>query len=569
MKLKIISRKGKLATETTGIGDAGNININTQKLTLTDGVEISASTRNSGNAGDININADYLNLTNGATVQTNTFGTGKAGGINLNISNQVNLVGSSLETKTEGVGIAGGVNINTPQLTLNDDAKIYASSIGSLGGNIKLDNLEILQVNNSNISASTVDGKAGSIEVNASESVQLTGEGGLNVAGIGKGKAGSINVNTTELTIQDGAKISAENTDGEGGSINVNTNTFITSNGGQVVTTTSGSADAGNINLNILDKDSDSSILLEGNNSGIFANTATGSTGKGGDIIIDPTTMIIKDGAGVAASSQGSGEGGNIDIEIGNLTLDNQAFISTETATNQGGNITLNIQDKFFLRNNSQITATAGTEDAGGDGGNITINAPFIVAVPSENSDITANAFEGKGGNINITTEAILGIKFREKQTELSDITASSEFGISGTVTINNPNVDPASGLLELKSQPVDAAALIAQNVCKVENDRIAGGSSFIITGKGGLPAAPIDLINNNPGIVEWATREELNQEQSPVILHQRKTPLREIRQAQGWVVAPDGTVILTAETVTVTPQNPGLNHPGCNDASR
>src|SRR3712207_8808007 len=42
---------------------------------------------------------------------------------------------------------------------------------------------------------------------------------------------------------------------------------------------------------------------------------------------------------------------------------------------------------------------------AGGDGGNININADFVVAVPKEDSDITANAFNGRGGNINITTD--------------------------------------------------------------------------------------------------------------------------------------------------------------------
>ncbi len=41
------------------------------------------------------------------------------------------------------------------------------------------------------------------------------------------------------------------------------------------------------------------------------------------------------------------------------------------------------------MRHGSQISATAqGTAN----GGNITINTPFIVAVPSENSDIIATA---------------------------------------------------------------------------------------------------------------------------------------------------------------------------------
>nr|WP_199784686.1 hypothetical protein [Nostoc sp. 'Lobaria pulmonaria (5183) cyanobiont'] len=55
------------------------------------------------------------------------------------------------------------------------------------------------------------------------------------------------------------------------------------------------------------------------------------------------------------------------------------------------------------MRHGAQISTTAGTAEAGGNGGNINIDVPsgFIVAVPSENSDITANAFTGTSGRLN------------------------------------------------------------------------------------------------------------------------------------------------------------------------
>jgi hypothetical protein len=40
------------------------------------------------------------------------------------------------------------------------------------------------------------------------------------------------------------------------------------------------------------------------------------------------------------------------------------------------------------------------------------------------------------------------------------------------------------------------------------------------------------------------------------------KNPI--IQEAQGWIITADGRVILTAEVPNVTPQNSGLNHPGC-----
>ena len=138
--------------------------------------------------------------------------------------------------------------------------------------------------------------------------------------------------------------------------------------------------------------------------------------------------MTIEDGAEIAVDSKGSGEGGDITLQAGLLTLD-QGKITAETTSNQGGNITLTIADKLRLLNNSQITATAGIDEGRGNGGNIIIDAPFIIAFPQGNSDITANAFAGDGGNITINTQGIFGIEFRDQQTSFSDITASSRFG--------------------------------------------------------------------------------------------------------------------------------------------
>lgn len=107
------------------------------------------------------------------------------------------------------------------------------------------------------------------------------------------------------------------------------------------------------------------------------------------------------------------------------------------------------------MRQNSGISATAGNN---GNGGNITINQPFIVAMPSENNDITANAFQGKGGKISIGTPGMFGISFKAQATPLtSDITASSQFGVSGTVQVNVQDIVRNCGL---KGKVISADAL-------------------------------------------------------------------------------------------------------------
>jgi large exoprotein involved in heme utilization and adhesion len=52
------------------------------------------------------------------------------------------------------------------------------------------------------------------------------------------------------------------------------------------------------------------------------------------------------------------------------------------------------------MRQGRAVSTTTGTAEAGGDGGNIIFNGNFIVAVPQEDSNISANAFSGRGGNI-------------------------------------------------------------------------------------------------------------------------------------------------------------------------
>ncbi|MBR8840996.1 MAG: S-layer family protein, partial [Stigonema ocellatum SAG 48.90 = DSM 106950] len=140
----------------------------------------------------------------------------------------------------------------------------------------------------------------------------------------------------------------------------------------------------------------------------------------------------------------------------------------------------------------SLISTSAGTANAGGNGGNITINSPngFIVAFPDESSHITANAYTGIGGRVQINATGVYGIQFRDKQNpQTSDITASSEFGSAGTVQLNIPNNDPTQGLSTLSGELVNVENLIA-NSCIARTKQKQGGT-FFITGADGFPNRP------------------------------------------------------------------------------
>jgi large exoprotein involved in heme utilization and adhesion len=307
-------------------------------------------------------------------------------------------------------------------------------------------------------------------------------------------------------------------------------------------------------------------ISLNGSGTGIFGVVGFRGTGRGGDINITTQTLSLSNGAEIGSgvfSTGGTGIGGNINIAAKSVFLDNGSAIVSKTVSGDGGNIFLNISDLLLLRRGSQISTTAGTSQRGGDGGNITIAAPngFIVGVKSENSDITANAFTGSGGRVNITAQGIFGLEFRPQVTELSDITASSTFGQSGVVTLNLPNVDPSRGLVQLPQGVIDTNRILA-NSCIVR-DRATGGV-FLVTGKGGLPVRPGDLPLPafSLGEVQGVERAEAQEReaasrglasQPPRGQHGNGEPSKieyegPIVEAQGVYRLPDGQLILSWE---------------------
>ncbi|MDJ0616409.1 MAG: filamentous hemagglutinin N-terminal domain-containing protein [Calothrix sp. MO_192.B10] len=579
-KDQLPSRAGSIVGP-DAMGKAGGVSITTNSLEVTNGAQFDASTRGVGDAGSVTINATGLvkfdGDPSGAFSQVEVGAVGKAGGVSITTGSLEVTNGATLSASTGGIGDAGTITINANDLVKFDDSAagsiVASDAVGKAGGvSITTDSLEV--INGAQLNASTRGvGDAGSVNINATDLVKFDGEdkdrgksGAFSRVESGAvGKAGGVSITTDSLEVTNGAEVNT-NTLGEGdaGTVEITANTFEASNGGQIVSRTASQFSAGNIILNVTDN-----ITLSDSDTGIFANTTEGSTGKGGNIIIDPRTFIIRDGATIAVNSQGEGIGGDIDLTAGFLTLDN-GTISAETRSNTGGNITLNLQDLLLLRNGSQISTTAGNQQFGGNGGNITINnSPFIVALPKENSDITANAFTGNGGNINISTKGIFGIFSQERLTENSDITASSELGVIGNVTINTPEIDPSQGLVELPSNLVDASEQIS-NACTPGSPQ--SQSSFVATGRGGLPLSPTEPLQDTSTLTQWVkprttvqnSAKVENQPQAPAVTTSSPVSPLAIVEATGWVIDANGNVHLVAQAPQVNPRSPWQTSASC-----
>jgi filamentous hemagglutinin family protein len=467
-----VQDEAQISASTSGTGKSGNIFVqNADSVSLSNnssistavnaGAIVNATTAEQG--GNIDIQSRTLSLTNGSQVTASTSGQGDAGNIFVQDANQVALAdNSSISTAVNAgaIGQGGNVSVQTDSLSLDNIAQIRASTAGvGDAGDIIVKAQDTVSVTNGSSIASAAEtgtpGDGGDIDIQ-SRLLSLTNNAQITAStqGLEQADAGKINLNADRITIHNNSQVSAATSAGLSGSIKVTANTFEATEGGQLSTTTTGNNQAGDITLEVSDD-----VTLTNNGSGVFANTDKDSTGKGGSITIThPRSINIQDGAQVAVNSQGTGEGGDIQIQANSLTLNNGSAISAETASNTGGNINLTARDLLLLRRGSEISTTAGTAAAGGDGGNITLDAAdgFIVAVPQENSDIKANAFTGNGGQVDVTAQAIFGLEFRERLTPLSDITASSQFGLQGEVNINTPGIDPNRGLQTLPENPVD-----------------------------------------------------------------------------------------------------------------
>ncbi|RAM48983.1 MAG: filamentous hemagglutinin, partial [Hapalosiphonaceae cyanobacterium JJU2] len=519
-------------------GQAGNINVKTGSLFVRNGGQLTSSTSGKGNAGNITINAtgivsfegkDSEGIFSGIFSTVNETGVGNGGEINITAGSLLINEGFLSNNVTRGAkGNAANININTGSLFITNGGQLSSSTSG--------------------------EGNAGNITINATGTVSLDG-----IDNQGKPSA-------VFSTVEAGGV-------GNGGEINITARSLSLTNGGELNTfiRRGGNGTAGNVKLNISDQ-----IKITGTDSGIFSNVLSGATGNGGNIEILKGSLFIADGGEINASTSGNGNAGGIKInanslfvdggqlitnsevenrQAGNIEittakdirLDNGAFISANTNGGQG-NITLNSRD-LILRRNSNITTNAiGTAT----GGNITIKTGNLVAFPKEDSNISANADRGPGGRVSIGATRIFGIEFRKQPTQESDITATSNLGpdFSGNVQINTPDVDPSQGLLELPDNLADASSQIAQNPCQK-----GFGSSFTVTGRGGLPSSPNDSLSSDNvrvGLVNPSTSTSSSQS-STINQPITQSTGKQIIPAQGWIFNDKGEVVLTAYDPTTT----------------
>lgn len=485
--LSLINGAG-ISSVLSGVGATGNITLTIQDRLVLDGtagrpdrpsvISTGIFQGAEGQGGDVNILANTVDIINGANIFTNSFGIGDSGNIIISAQEQVLFMDGNA---TSGVGNTargngGDVLISAATLDLLEGSSILTDTNGiGNAGNIQLvlsDRVTLSGNNSSGIISSEVEnqgqGNGGNIEIFAN-SLDVLNVGQIIAGTEGIGNGGNIVLNIRGLAIFDGERIE------ETGRVRSSALSFVGENA---------QGSSGNLEISV-------GSLEITNGAGLDVSTL--GNGSAGNVIINADDYVRLNRGDIRAESLSSRSAGNLAITAGTLFLENTSFLSTSTdnAVN-GGNISLMIDNLLLLRDRVDIRATAGNLVTGGNGGNISITTPFIIAISTENSDIVANAFEGSGGKVNITAQGVFGIEPRPMRTPLSDITASSQSGVSGIVAINSLDTSfIQDGLTTLPAQFINPDKLIS-NSCVEPNQTSA--STFTITG-GNLSETP----NNRP----------------------------------------------------------------------
>ncbi|MEG4519281.1 MULTISPECIES: S-layer family protein [unclassified Microcoleus] len=319
---RLIMRDGSiLGTTSYSSGPSGNINIkaaesvelsNSGPTTVVSSGISTLSIGSNGRAGNINVDTKRLTLSGGSAF---TLGTGvlvgrflfsqeggPAGNLTVRATESVEISGisqllssgiqnaSALTSGTLSSSRGGDIRIDTPSLTVRDGGIVSTSSLG-VGdvGNITVnaDRIEVSGSGNNGLFVSTIDASVGKIFGTNSQATANAGSLNLNadqliirdgatvtVQATGTGRAGNINIVANSIALDNKARIDGTTVSGTGANINLQARDIQLRRNSQI-TTDAGSSDGGNININ-----SNILVALPQENSDITANARTAGGGR-------------------------------------------------------------------------------------------------------------------------------------------------------------------------------------------------------------------------------------------------------------------------------------------------
>ncbi|MFM6098236.1 MAG: filamentous hemagglutinin N-terminal domain-containing protein, partial [Dolichospermum sp.] len=245
---------GIISTSTSGKGNAGNVVIKaTQGVTVGGSLSSGVTDTGVGDSGDITIDTSTLTVENGGIISANTFGKGNAGNIAIKATQGVNVGGFLTSAVFDtGEGNGGSITIDTSTLTLKNDGFISTSTYGKgNAGDIAIEATQGVTIGGFLSSGVTDTGVGDSGDITIDTSTLTVENGGfINADTFGKGNAGNIAIKASQGVNVRGwlsSDVFNDTAVGNGGSITIDTSTLTLEKGGIISASTFGKGNAGNI----------------------------------------------------------------------------------------------------------------------------------------------------------------------------------------------------------------------------------------------------------------------------------------------------------------------------------
>ncbi len=488
---------GSVTSSTTGTGLGGKVDLTAhERMTLRAGRVTSDTflSVNGGPGGSVSIDTALLEILDRGEISTNTFGSADAGNVMITAGQVV--IDASLAPadsftgiRSESIGtfLSGQADVSvTLDIAHPTNELIITTLTSPTGTQVKLFDAFGTTLSGSNFTNTTVDDSASqgfatgaapytgvflpleplAALINQSAAGRWT----LAVIELGRFPAGQIN----SWSLRIGNRVfQATDLPAPLGALDTFRSTIDVPDLGLAVTGTPGipaGGRAGGIDI-VADH-----VSLIGPAE---VSVASRGIGDSGDITVTAAESIDLRNRPLIAASADQSNGGNITLAAGTSITLGDSQITAQAAAN-GGEITLNAPIHIRLAD-SVVTA-----EAGGDGGNITIDPQAVIL---DNSRIVANAINGDGGDITIVADAFL-------VSSDSHISASSQFGVSGSIQINSPDTDLAGSLARLSASLASTSTHLSRHCATMFSGRV---SSFILTGQGGIPIQPGGRLPSPP----------------------------------------------------------------------
>jgi filamentous hemagglutinin family protein len=515
-----------IAVDTRSTAQSGNAqtaDIETPRLTMTNGATISAITLGPGNAGDLTINANEISLNENSKIQAATLnsGSGEGGTVSINTA-RLEVTDSSLAVGTTGSGKGGQLQIKaTDSITLSGNsshniagAPLYAIAVDTRStaqsGNAQTAYIEtprLTMTNGATMSAATFGpGNAGDLTINANE-ISLNQNSLIQAATFKSGNAGSLGINTGTLEIKDSSIAMGTVGSGKGGDLQIKATDSIKLSGESSIRTS---------NERVTDGIPLFSITVDSRNSGDATSTREPSR-------IQTPNLTLENGAAISVATFGSGKGGDLEIDAENISVENSNIVATTIGSGEGGSIdilTSNLElsgttTNSFLKNYQVSTidvSTRGTQTDSGNSGLLTIG-PSSEKRPTlkirDGASMSSATFGyGQGGDIRLDVNTltltnggqITSSSSAEGQAGNIAITASEYINIFG----NNSGIFSTSGE-ENNTQATGNAGQITlgEQTKSVPTLRLDDGGKISTTAYGTGDSGTIELFVNDLQVPE------------------------------------------------------------------